>query len=103
MWFPAQVALAREVSAAGLTGADAARAVTSLLYLAGAFVMLESALRGACRRSAGDGRAVAHASTTRASTRACARAWPRVSTVASVFEDTLEAVLDWTFPTSEEN
>jgi TetR/AcrR family transcriptional regulator, tetracycline repressor protein len=44
MWFPAQVALAREVSAAGLTGADAARAVTSLLYLAGAFVMLETAL-----------------------------------------------------------
>jgi AcrR family transcriptional regulator len=44
MWFPAQVALAREVSAAGLTGADAARAVMSLLYVTGAFVMLESAL-----------------------------------------------------------
>ena len=44
MWFPAQVALAREVSAAGLTGADAARAVTSLLYVTGAFVMLESAM-----------------------------------------------------------
>ena len=43
MWFPAQVALAREVTAAGLKGAEAARAVTSLLYLAGAFVMLEAA------------------------------------------------------------
>jgi AcrR family transcriptional regulator len=44
MWFPAQVALAREVSAAGLSGAEAARAVTSLLYLTGAFVMLEAAM-----------------------------------------------------------
>lgn len=44
MWFPAQVALAREVSAAGIAGADAARAVTSLLYVTGAFVMLESAM-----------------------------------------------------------
>jgi TetR/AcrR family tetracycline transcriptional repressor len=43
MWFPAQVALAREVTAAGLKGAEAARAVTSLLYLTGAFVMLEAA------------------------------------------------------------
>jgi AcrR family transcriptional regulator len=44
MWFPAQVALAREISAVGRRGADAARAVASILYLAGAFVVLEAAL-----------------------------------------------------------
>src|SRR2546421_12337847 len=40
--FPGQVALAREVSAAGLRGADAARAVRAVLYLVGGFILLEA-------------------------------------------------------------
>ncbi|MCU1461252.1 MAG: transcriptional regulator, TetR family [Acidimicrobiales bacterium] len=39
--FPGQVALAREVTAAGLSGADAARAVRSVLFLVGGFILLE--------------------------------------------------------------
>jgi AcrR family transcriptional regulator len=39
--FPGQVALAREVSAAGLSGADAARAVRAVLFLVGGFILLE--------------------------------------------------------------
>ncbi len=44
LWHPAHVALAREVEAAGLKGPGAARAVQTILYLAGAFVTLEAAL-----------------------------------------------------------
>lgn len=43
--FPAQVVLAREVSAAGLKGENAAMAVRSLLYFVGGFVLLEGNLR----------------------------------------------------------
>ena len=39
--FPGQVALAREMEAAGLHGADAAQAVRSLLFLVGGFILLE--------------------------------------------------------------
>ena len=39
--FPGQVALAREISAAGLAGAEAARAVRSILFLVGGFILLE--------------------------------------------------------------
>jgi AcrR family transcriptional regulator len=39
--FPGQVALAREVSAAGVRGADAARAVRAVLFLVGGFILLE--------------------------------------------------------------
>jgi TetR/AcrR family tetracycline transcriptional repressor len=39
--FPAQVTLAREVQAAGLTGAAAAQAVRALLFLVGGFILLE--------------------------------------------------------------
>jgi hypothetical protein len=39
--FPAQVALAREVQAAGLTGAAAAQAARALLFLIGGFILLE--------------------------------------------------------------
>ena len=39
--FPAQVILAREVSAAGLSGAGAAQAVRALLFLIGGFILLE--------------------------------------------------------------
>ena len=39
--FPGQVALAREVSAAGLSGADAAHAVRAVLFLVGGFILLE--------------------------------------------------------------
>jgi AcrR family transcriptional regulator len=39
--FPGQVALAREVTAAGLRGADAARAVRAVLFLVGGFILLE--------------------------------------------------------------
>jgi AcrR family transcriptional regulator len=93
MWFPAQLALAREVTAAGLKGSDGARAVTSLLYLTGAFVMLEAAFEE-------------HADEARAT----ADLWngvedPRIDRglrvrmakgfdTEDVFEDTLEAVLD---------
>jgi TetR/AcrR family transcriptional regulator, tetracycline repressor protein len=38
---PIQVTLAREVSAAGLSGADAAQAVRALLFLVGGFILLE--------------------------------------------------------------
>jgi TetR/AcrR family transcriptional regulator, tetracycline repressor protein len=38
---PAQVALAREISAAGLTGAAAARAVRAVLYVVGGFILVE--------------------------------------------------------------
>ncbi|MET1001546.1 MAG: helix-turn-helix domain-containing protein [Acidimicrobiia bacterium] len=99
MWFPAQVALAREVSAAGLGGVDAARAVTSLLYLAGAFVMLEAALAD----HAGDAQAVSQLWRTvnePAIDKALRTRMAKSVEVASVFEDVLEAVLDWTFPTT---
>ena len=39
--FPGQVALAREMEAAGLHGAEAAQAVRSLLFLVGGFILLE--------------------------------------------------------------
>jgi TetR/AcrR family tetracycline transcriptional repressor len=39
--FPGQVALAREATAAGLTGEDGARAVRALLWLVGGFILLE--------------------------------------------------------------
>jgi TetR/AcrR family tetracycline transcriptional repressor len=39
--FPGQVALAREVTAAGLHGHEAANAVRSILFLVGGFAMLE--------------------------------------------------------------
>jgi TetR/AcrR family transcriptional regulator, tetracycline repressor protein len=42
--FPVQVAVAREVTAAGLEGAAAAEAVRSVLYLVGAFIVLEQAM-----------------------------------------------------------
>lgn len=43
--FPGQVALAREVTAAGIRGEDAAQAVRSILFLVGGFAMLESNFR----------------------------------------------------------
>ncbi|MDZ4827375.1 MAG: helix-turn-helix domain-containing protein [Actinomycetota bacterium] len=70
LWQPAHVALAREVEAAGLRGAAAARAVQTILYLAGAFVTLEAALEE-------------HAETRAA-----------VALSRRVFSDALEAVLD---------
>lgn len=44
MYFPAQVALAREVTAAGLKGKAAARAVRSVLYLVGGQIALEATM-----------------------------------------------------------
>ena len=44
MYFPAQVALAREVTAAGLKGKAAASAVRSVLYLVGGQVSLEATM-----------------------------------------------------------
>jgi TetR/AcrR family transcriptional regulator, tetracycline repressor protein len=93
MWFPAQVALAREMTAAGLKGAEAARAVASLLYLTGAFVMLETAFEE-------------HADEARATVdlwngvedpridRGLRIRMARGFDASAVFEDTLEAVLD---------
>ena len=39
--FPAQVALTREMQAAGITGSDAAQAVRAVLFLVGGFILLE--------------------------------------------------------------
>jgi TetR/AcrR family transcriptional regulator, tetracycline repressor protein len=39
--FPGQVALAREMQAAGVTGSDAAQAVRAVLFLVGGFILLE--------------------------------------------------------------
>jgi hypothetical protein len=39
--FPGQVALAREMEAAGLHGAEAAQAVRAVLFLVGGFILLE--------------------------------------------------------------
>jgi TetR/AcrR family transcriptional regulator, tetracycline repressor protein len=39
--FPGQLALTREITAAGLHGADAAQAVRAVLYLVGGFQLLE--------------------------------------------------------------
>jgi AcrR family transcriptional regulator len=44
LWDSAHVALTREVEAVGLTGAKAGKAVTTILYVAGAFVTLEATL-----------------------------------------------------------
>jgi TetR/AcrR family tetracycline transcriptional repressor len=53
--YPAQVALAREVTAAGLNAADTANAVWSILHLVGGFILLEGVLaEGHHRPSAGD-------------------------------------------------
>ncbi len=41
LFFPAQVALARELTAAGLHGDDAARAVRAILFVVGGFIVLE--------------------------------------------------------------
>ena len=43
--FPGQVALAREITAAGLRGDDAAYAVRAILFLVGGFAMLEGNFR----------------------------------------------------------
>jgi AcrR family transcriptional regulator len=94
MWFPAQVALAREVGAAGLKGADAARAVTSLLYLTGAFVMLEAAFEEHAAEAQATvelWRGVEDPGIDRGLRTRMAKGFD----AASVFEDTLEAVLDW--------
>lgn len=94
MWFPAQVALAREVTAAGLTGADAARAVTSVLYVTGAFVMLDAALeahRGEAHATADLWRTVRDSTIDRDLRVRMARG----SEPAAVFADVLAAVLDW--------
>jgi AcrR family transcriptional regulator len=40
-YFPGQLALAREMTAAGLTGEEAARAVRAVLFLVGGFIMVE--------------------------------------------------------------
>jgi AcrR family transcriptional regulator len=48
---PAQVVLAREVSAAGLRGAAAGRAVRAVLYVVGGFILVEDHHR---RRAVGD-------------------------------------------------
>ena len=48
---PAQVALAREISAAGLTGEAASRAVRAILYVVGGFILVEDHHR---QRPAGD-------------------------------------------------
>lgn len=93
MWFPAQVALAREVSAAGLKGADAARAVTAVLYVTGAFVMLEAAFEEHAQEAhatAALWRGVEDPSIDRGLRTRMAKGFD----AASVFEDTLEAVLD---------
>ena len=77
MWFPAQVALAREVTAAGLKGTEAARAVTSLLYHRRADA--RSRARGARRRR----HAIAdlwNGVEDPMIDRACGRTWPRDST-----------------------
>jgi len=39
--FPGQVALTREMQAAGITGSDAAQAVRAVLFLVGGFILLE--------------------------------------------------------------
>jgi TetR/AcrR family tetracycline transcriptional repressor len=39
--FPGQVALTREMQAAGVTGSDAAQAVRAVLFLVGGFILLE--------------------------------------------------------------
>jgi hypothetical protein len=45
LFFPAQVALAREVSAAGIHGQKAAEAVRAVLFLVGGFIVLEDNYR----------------------------------------------------------
>jgi TetR/AcrR family tetracycline transcriptional repressor len=47
LFLPGQVALARELSAAGLRGDDAAQAVRAVLFLVGGFVLLEDNYRTA--------------------------------------------------------
>jgi len=47
LFLPAQVALARELSAAGLHGAAAADATRALLFVVGGFVLLEDSYRSA--------------------------------------------------------
>jgi AcrR family transcriptional regulator len=42
LYFPVQRALAREVSTAGLAGEDAARAVRTILFFVGGFIMVET-------------------------------------------------------------
>jgi TetR/AcrR family tetracycline transcriptional repressor len=94
MWFPAQVALAREVSAAGLSGTDAARAVTALLYLTGAFVMLEAAFEEHADEAQATvelWRGIEDPTIDRGLRTRMAKGFD----AASVFDDTLEAVLDW--------
>jgi AcrR family transcriptional regulator len=102
MWFPAQVALAREVSAAGLKGAEAARAVTTLLYLAGAFVMLEAAFEEHAHEAEATvelWRGVEDPSIDRGLRTRMAKGFD----AAAVFEDALEAVLDWITVRNEGN
>jgi AcrR family transcriptional regulator len=102
MWFPAQVALAREVSAAGLKGAEAARAVTTLLYLAGAFVMLEAAFEEHAHEAQATvelWRGVEDPSIDRGLRTRMAKGFD----AAAVFEDALEAVLDWITVRNEGN
>jgi AcrR family transcriptional regulator len=93
MWFPAQVALAREVTAAGLRGAEATRAVTSILYVAGAFIMLESMFE----EHGPEARATAELWDTVADDSIDRGMLGRMRTgvdAGSVFGDVLEAVLD---------
>jgi AcrR family transcriptional regulator len=93
MWFPAQVALAREVSATGLKGAEAARAVTTVLYVTGAFVMLEAAFEEHAQEAQATvelWRGVEDPSIDRSLRTRMAKGFD----AAAVFEDALDAVLD---------
>jgi AcrR family transcriptional regulator len=93
MWFPAQVALAREATGAGLRGAEAARAVTTLLYVTGAFVMLEAAFEEHAHEAHATAqlwRGVEDPAIDRGLRARMAKGFD----AASVFEDALEAVLD---------
>jgi hypothetical protein len=83
-------------------GAEAARAVTSLLYLAGAFVTLEAAFEEHAHEAHATvelWRGVEDPRIDRGLRTRMARGFD----TASVFEDTLEAVLDWIMAKSEGN
>jgi AcrR family transcriptional regulator len=96
--FPAQVAVASEVEAAGLRGAAAARAVWSILYFVGGHILLEGMLPEMQREGRSTDDLWAHATATERVAARLAREMAHRPPPEEVFEHSLAALLRGLLP-----
>jgi AcrR family transcriptional regulator len=96
--FPAQVAVAAEVEAAGLRGRAAARAVWSILYFVGGHILLEGVLPDMQREGRSTDDLWAHATATERVDARLARQMAHRPSPDEVFEHALAALLKGLLP-----